>query len=87
MKANYYIHQLRDERALMLLSYLQILPENSAFSERLMACSLQAIIDLKHHHKLNWNVLEYTPLVDMYWIPINNNSSFDIKQCQDTYFK
>lgn len=58
MKANYYIHQLRDERALMLFSYLQILPENSAFSERLMACSLQAIIDLKHHHKLNWKALD-----------------------------
>lgn len=60
MKANNYIRQLRDERALMLFSYLQILPENSVFSERLMACSLQAIIYLKHHHKLNWNVLEYT---------------------------
>ena len=58
MKANYYIRQLRDERALMLFSYLQILPEKSAFSERLMACSLQAIIDLKHHHKLNWKALD-----------------------------
>lgn len=51
---------MRDERVLMLFSYLQTLPENSAFSEGLMACSLQAIIDLIHHHKLNWNVLEYT---------------------------
>ena len=51
---------MSDERALMLFSYLQILPENSAFSERLMACSLQAIIDLKHRHKLNWKTLEYT---------------------------
>lgn len=49
---------MRDERVLMLFSYLQALPENSAFSERLMACSLQTIIDLKHHHKLNWNVLD-----------------------------
>jgi hypothetical protein len=60
MKAKYYIRQMSDERVLMLFSYLQTLPENSVFSERLMACSLQAIIDLKHHHKLNWNVLEYT---------------------------
>ena len=60
MKTNYYIRQMRDERVLMLFSYLQTLPENSAFSERLMACSLQAIIDLKHHPKLNWKVLEYT---------------------------
>lgn len=51
---------MSDERVLMLFSYLQTLPENSVFSERLMACSLQAIIDLKYHHKLNWNVLEYT---------------------------
>lgn len=47
------------ERVLMLFSYFQKLPENSVFSERLMVCSLQAIIDLKHHHKLNWNVLRY----------------------------
>lgn len=58
MKANYYIRNMRDERVLMLFSYLQTLPENSAFSERLMACSLQAIIDLKHHHKLNWKALD-----------------------------
>ena len=58
MKANYYIRQLRDERVLMLFSYLQTLPKNSSFSERLMACSLQAIIDLKHHHKLNWKALD-----------------------------
>ena len=51
---------MRNVRILLLFSYLQTLPENSAFSERLMACSLQAIIDLKHHHKLNWNVLEST---------------------------
>ena len=60
MKANCYIRQLRDERVLMLFSYLQTLPKISSFSERLMACSLQAIIDLKHHHKLNWKALEYT---------------------------
>ena len=58
MKANYYIRQMRDERILMLFSYLQTLPENSAFSERLMACTLQAIIDLKHHHTLNWKTLD-----------------------------
>lgn len=58
MKANCYILQLRDERVLMLFSYLQTLPKNSSFSERLMACSLQAIIDLKHHHKLNWKALD-----------------------------
>ena len=43
---------MRNERILLLFSYLQTLPENSAFSERLMACSLQAIRSEEHTSEL-----------------------------------
>lgn len=58
MKVNSSIRQIRDERLLMLFSYLQTRPENSAFSGRLMACTTLAIIDLKHRQGIRWKVLE-----------------------------
>lgn len=73
MKDNCYIRHIRDERVLMLFSYLQVLPENSRFSDRLMACTTQAIIDLKHRHGLKWSILD-----DI----LGNGSSFEDPQEQ-----
>lgn len=73
MKENCYIRHIRDERVLMLFSYLQVLPENSRFSDRLMACTTQAIIDLKHRHGLKWSILD-----DI----LENGSSFEDPQEQ-----
>lgn len=58
MRSNCYIRQFQDEKALMLFSYLQTLPENSRFSYRLMSCIESVILDLKHRKPLNWDVLQ-----------------------------
>lgn len=58
MRRNCYIRQIQDERALMLFSYLQTLPENSRFSYRLQSCTGNVILDLKHRRSLNWDVLQ-----------------------------
>lgn len=58
MRRNCYIRQIQDEKALMLFSYLQTLPENSRFSYRLISCTESVILDLKHRRALNWDVLQ-----------------------------
>ena len=58
MRRNCYIRQIHDEKALMLFSYLQTLPENSRFSYRLQSCIENVILDLKHRRSLNWDVLQ-----------------------------
>lgn len=58
MNKNCYIRQIRGEKALLLFSYLQTLPENSRFSSRLMSCTEKVILDLKHRKPLDWNVLQ-----------------------------
>lgn len=58
MNKNCYIRQIRGEKALLLFSYLQTLPENSRFSSRLMSCTEKVILDLRHRKPLDWNVLQ-----------------------------
>lgn len=58
MNKNCYIRQIRGEKALLLFSYLQTLPENSGFSSRLMSCTEKVILDLRHRKPLDWNVLQ-----------------------------
>lgn len=51
-----YIKHFRGENVLQLFSYLETLPENSSFIYRLMKCSTDAIIELKHK-SFNWELL------------------------------
>lgn len=48
MKNENIIRKYRGERIIMLLSYLETLPENSSFISRLMYASTEALIQLKH---------------------------------------
>lgn len=58
MNKNCYIRQIRGEKALMLFSYLQTLSENSRFSSRLMSCTENVILDMKHRKHLDWDILQ-----------------------------
>ncbi|MFA6831817.1 MAG: hypothetical protein WCR36_06065 [Bacteroidaceae bacterium] len=50
------IKHFRGEKVLQLFSYLETLSENSSFIYRLMKCSTDAIIQLKHK-RFNWELL------------------------------
>lgn len=58
MEKNCYLRQIRGEKALMLFSYLQTLSENSRFSSRLMSCTENVILDMKHRKHLDWDILQ-----------------------------